>query len=270
MSELADLIAEQEKDDKWGTRANQRGLSLDYTFEGGGSFSEVVGYEGAGGDTALRRIPRPHKWTKRQIISHIRAWAKEHGVPPKQSDWNPVNGRGFPSTAAVTRHFGTWGDAIRAAGYEPFAFGGQRRPDGPKHRGKRIRKPKRTARLTPKEVAAAYLLYSRKGLTLPQLGELLYEKYGYPTAKLCKEALNKSFHAEGFRLRTKSESRLLMSEERRRAITDKARAATRWTKLTADQRAEIFRRRGIDRQVDLAAEFGVSQHTISRIQRGAP
>lgn len=261
-AELAALIAEQEKDDQWGHRIYQ-GPSLDYEFEEGGSFSEIVGYSGAA-ETAARKIKRPQKWTKRAIIKHIRAWVKEHGETPGYADWNKPNGRGVPSSASLARHFGSFDAAIRAAGFEPRGIG---KSTAARSDGRRVRPQKRTARLSSEDLAAAYLLYQRKRLSIPELAGLLWKQYDYASARHCEQALWKGFRAEGFRLRSKSEARLAMPVEKQRKVIAAMKAANR--KLSDAQVAEISALRGQMRQVDIADRFGVSQSAVSRIHRGA-
>lgn len=218
--ELAALIAEQERDARYGDRVlTERRLSLDYAFDDGLSFSEIIGGPDSSlvaltdePDSIVRRIPRPQKWTCRQIISAIQKWAKEHGEPPLYKEWKRPNGRGIPSTASVARAFGSWNAAIEAAGFSPRPVGGtshQEHLQG-KRLVRRIRRRKRTAYLTPEKIAAAYVLYDRQGLSMPKLVELLWKSYGYRSRKSCYTALLRAFHAEGFRMRDKREAAALV------------------------------------------------------------
>lgn len=275
-AELARLISEQEKDDQWGHRVNGRGPSLDFTFEGGGTFADLVGYNPTTGEGGIRKIPRPQKWTRRAIIKHIRAWVKEYGRPPKCNEWNAPRGRGFPAAAAVIRHFGSWDDAIRAAGFEGRGRGGcdrqaKRTPSGsPSKYEPRVRKLKDSARFSSDDLAAAYVLYSRKGMSVPEIAALLWEKHGYPSARCCAQALRAGFIREGLPLRTKSEARMRLTDEHRKWIADRMRAgrAARGQRyLSEDERRAIAAR--TEPQKVIAAEFGVSQSTISRIRREA-
>lgn len=205
-------------------------------------------------------IPRPQRWARREIIRHIDEWVRRHGRPPTSLEWNAPRGRGFPSTASLVRKFGSFDNAIRAARYEPRGPGGCTRQTGTT----RVRKQKRTARLQTRHLQAAYVLYKR-GKSVPELADLLWERFGYPSPTACRHAILKGFHLEGFQLRTKSEARLALPPERRSAIAAKARAA-RQCSLTPEVTDEILARRGLERQIDTARALGVSQATVSRIR----
>lgn len=266
--ELAELIADQERDERWGHRASQRGVSLDYEFAEGGSFAEIVGY-GTSGESATRKIRRPQRWTKRQIIGHIRAWVKQHGELPKYADWNKPDGRGIPSAASVVRRFGSWDAGMAAAGFEPRGVGGCDRQPGPPKRSPRVRKQKVTSRLSQADLAAAYVLYDRQGLSLPDLAGLLWERYGYASPKLCRDALYNGFRAEGFKIRGHREARLKLAAERRSEIASKAGEGAKRARarLTAQDRADIRALRGKMGQAELGRRYGVTASAISYIQR---
>lgn len=77
-------------------------------------------------------------WSKERIIEAIRWWTEEHGDPPSVTDWNPYElsskfggmpraryarklfqeGK-VPWFTSVIRQFGSWNNAIVAAGYTP-------------------------------------------------------------------------------------------------------------------------------------------------------
>lgn len=76
------------------------------------------------------------KWTPEVIVERIREWAAEHGgEPPGIVDWNPHLSRlklgderralrfeiddRWPWFSSVIARFGSWNEAIRAAGFEP-------------------------------------------------------------------------------------------------------------------------------------------------------
>lgn len=64
----------------------------------------------------------PHKsksarWTDAAILSALRGWASARGAP-RASDWS-APGADHPTRALVTRRFGSWDNALRAAGLHP-------------------------------------------------------------------------------------------------------------------------------------------------------
>jgi hypothetical protein len=67
------------------------------------------------------------RWTQEAIIEAIRAWHREHGIPPGSAEWR-TNGRGdHPTASMVQIKFGSWSEAIRRAGYEPNPPGRRKR-----------------------------------------------------------------------------------------------------------------------------------------------
>lgn len=72
--------------------------------------------------------PKNLYWTRERIIEAIQRFARENGGRrPVSTDWNggrnkvTVHGRagsGYPYVATVLTHFGSWADAIEAAGFE--------------------------------------------------------------------------------------------------------------------------------------------------------
>lgn len=78
-------------------------------------------------------------WTRERILECIRAWAEKHGEPPGAADWNPaqcelrhdparaeraragITAGVFPGAYVVYRRFGSWNEAIEAAGFVPRA-----------------------------------------------------------------------------------------------------------------------------------------------------
>lgn len=84
-----------------------------------------------------RRSPRgPHgrkpTFSRAEILDAIRDWAREHGAPPAQADWDPGRARRlgqawraerfeagrWPTSKMVRSQFGALGLAIEAAGFE--------------------------------------------------------------------------------------------------------------------------------------------------------
>ena len=85
---------------------------------------------------------RRHKWSEEEIIAKIQEWHGLYGETPSASDWNPsdcnrsarialarsqrwllrgqrfISGE-FPWPRTVQVAFGSWNNAIRAAGFDP-------------------------------------------------------------------------------------------------------------------------------------------------------
>jgi hypothetical protein len=78
-----------------------------------------------------------------RIQQAIRDWVALFGSPPSALDWNPAlarkrknstwkveryenTGRKWPSVSFVVQYYGTWNDALEAAGYPPLAPGAYR------------------------------------------------------------------------------------------------------------------------------------------------
>jgi hypothetical protein len=68
------------------------------------------------------RIPA---WSKDTIIAAIQRWATEHGAPPTANSWSKKQD-GCPACSTVLKHFGSWANAIEAAGFPRPVRGGQR------------------------------------------------------------------------------------------------------------------------------------------------
>lgn len=69
--------------------------------------------------------PRAKHWTKEEIIQLLQKWHAEHGLSPARNEWE--RDREYPHPSTVTKHFGSWSDAIRAAGFLPLPTGVNRR-----------------------------------------------------------------------------------------------------------------------------------------------
>ena len=74
--------------------------------------SWTAGLEAAGLPAAK---PGAIKWTQQRIIEALQKDAEQHGSHPRAGDWR-AKGHGRPTTEVVRRRFGTWADAIAAAG----------------------------------------------------------------------------------------------------------------------------------------------------------
>lgn len=73
------------------------------------------------------------RYSRSQIEDAIRRWADQYGAPPALQDWEPSSARRWgnearaerfeagewPSARMVRRQFGSFGAALRAAGFEP-------------------------------------------------------------------------------------------------------------------------------------------------------
>jgi Homing endonuclease associated repeat len=60
-------------------------------------------------------------WTPERIVRALQADARRRGRPPRSRDWKRAAGRRRPSSWTVHEHFGSWDDALEAAGLEPRA-----------------------------------------------------------------------------------------------------------------------------------------------------
>ncbi len=77
-----------------------------------------------------RHPGRPHRWNRDAILEALAAWTALTGCPPRRLDWSgerpeaaTVSQRRWmrehprwPSSSCVSAHFGSWSEALRAAG----------------------------------------------------------------------------------------------------------------------------------------------------------
>ncbi len=56
-------------------------------------------------------------WSREKIIEAIQRWGAEHDDSPRTTDFNGAPD--YPSLTTVIKYFGTWNNAIEAAGFEP-------------------------------------------------------------------------------------------------------------------------------------------------------
>lgn len=84
--------------------------------------------------SARHQKENPPIWSRERIIEAIRTWAEEHdGIPPAASRWNPSHAiamghpkyaekfyqdNAWPFVQTVIACFGSWANAIEAAGFE--------------------------------------------------------------------------------------------------------------------------------------------------------
>ncbi|MGA2928712.1 MAG: hypothetical protein ABSG43_22530 [Solirubrobacteraceae bacterium] len=101
-----------------------------------GTFNAAVEAAGLAPRQGPRRLKR-HLTGPEQVIAAIVEWTKRYGEPPAQADWDPVRARRFgqpwrivryrdgdwPSLNTVLYHFGSLGEAVRAAGLQPRQAG---------------------------------------------------------------------------------------------------------------------------------------------------
>ena len=116
--------------------------------------------------TAVERCPlcaarraRPPARTRDEVLAAIRAWTRETGRPPVQTDWPSANGARWPSYMTVTTHFGTWRAAVEAAGLRP---------------NRRL--------WSREEIVEALRHWTREHGRPPRQHELVYGASGLPTA----------------------------------------------------------------------------------------
>lgn len=64
-------------------------------------------------------------YTRQQALDALREHAERHGSPPTHNDWKAERRR--PSTTVIARHFGSWTNALDAAGLQTRV--GNRLPD---------------------------------------------------------------------------------------------------------------------------------------------
>jgi hypothetical protein len=88
-------------------------------------------------------------WTWDQIVAAIQAWAERTGEPPTSNGWRKSTSsptettdrtpapNDHPTTGRVTRVFGSWSEAIEAAGFTPRPQGNQ---PGTKRGQRKVRK----------------------------------------------------------------------------------------------------------------------------------
>jgi hypothetical protein len=84
------------------------------------------------GSPYARRSPNGF-WTRERIAEAIRLWSERYGEPPSACDWNSALayknkdarylGHAWPRLATVQTKFGSWNDALAAAGFEPRGIG---------------------------------------------------------------------------------------------------------------------------------------------------
>lgn len=90
---------------------------------------------------ARRHKQENAKWQPEKIVEAIKRWADTYGDAPAATDWNVGMCHGaalrafyagdYPHLTEVQRRFGTWNNALEAAGFERRAVGKYRRKERP-------------------------------------------------------------------------------------------------------------------------------------------
>jgi hypothetical protein len=62
--------------------------------------------------------PRPSHFAKHDGVTALQTWARKHGRAPRSMEWAHAAPE-HPTAATIREHFGTWQDALNAAGLEP-------------------------------------------------------------------------------------------------------------------------------------------------------
>lgn len=125
----------------------------------------------------------PHKryWTEERIIEALRAHA-QNGYGPKMSEWMR-SAPDHPTGSWVAMVFGSWGDALAAAGLEPDPRSWVRRQTGHKT-------AKRYATLTDERAAFVARCMERNVLKR-YITHLMWRKWGYSSENALKTALTR-------------------------------------------------------------------------------
>jgi hypothetical protein len=57
------------------------------------------------------------RWSRERIVDAMRMFHEEHGYPPRAGDWKRALPT-YPDPGTVSRHFGSWAQALQAAGFQ--------------------------------------------------------------------------------------------------------------------------------------------------------
>jgi hypothetical protein len=68
---------------------------------------------------SMGRGPGQPQWNRDAIIEAIQAWVSEKGETPRMWQWERTVDPAFPTNSTVVAYFGTWNEAIQAAGFTP-------------------------------------------------------------------------------------------------------------------------------------------------------
>lgn len=75
----------------------------------------------------------------------------------------------------------------------------------------RVRRRLGSAKLTSEQIRSCYRLYAN-GMSLYQIGELIWEKYGYSNARSAEICIRKAFYKDGYALRSRREAGRLRAQ----------------------------------------------------------
>lgn len=137
-STVAEWFSDPEREKHATRRARYAGECVDCGRPTDGSRGPDRGSTRCASCYATYLHENPPVWGRDRLIQAIQAWVEEHGAPPAATDWNPTQARetgqldraerfysddAWPNVSTVQAYFGSWNDAIRAAGFEPNVSG---------------------------------------------------------------------------------------------------------------------------------------------------
>lgn len=93
-------------------------------------------------------------------------------------------------------------------------------------------KPHPARKLTAAQVRAAHVIYEQRGLSLRQLGALLWERYGYASPQSCANALHDLFRAQGLPRRDRIAATIAANTVHGRGARNDRAAYKRWHRRT--------------------------------------
>lgn len=76
-----------------------------------GSFQAAL--RAAGFEPNARQV----RWSRDLIVALMHDWELEHGAPPTYNEWLRIDPE-WPCVSVCAHHFGNWGNALEAAGYQ--------------------------------------------------------------------------------------------------------------------------------------------------------
>jgi hypothetical protein len=94
----------------------------------------------------LPRMAMRGTWTRETVVESMRAWAAEHGRPPRATDWTHAEQGAHPSSKTVYDLFGSWPAGLAAAGFSPSPPAPRPSPPRRRSRPDRSSLPRRSPR----------------------------------------------------------------------------------------------------------------------------